>query len=88
MSDQHGEDTSAEAIARKLIAQCRTDLNAAWNQLEAARASLAHSRPRVDAQRTAPGPAPDGAGADAAAPKPAAAVRKRRRRRRAKSRRS
>jgi hypothetical protein len=56
MSDEQGEGSSAEAIARKLIAQCRSDIKAAWDALAAAREALALTRwlrARWEAERRA-----------------------------------
>jgi hypothetical protein len=54
MPDKPGEENTADAIVRRLIAQCRNDIKAAWDQVEAAREALGHTRwlrSRWDAHR-------------------------------------
>jgi hypothetical protein len=74
MADKPGEENTADAIARRLIAQCRNDIKAAWDQVEAAREALGHTRwlrSRWDAHRRTAETAGEGArppGVDAPPP--------------------
>jgi hypothetical protein len=63
MPDEPDKEGQTDAIARKLIAQCRNDIEAAWGQVAAARDALGHTkwlRSRWDAQRRAADAAPEG----------------------------
>jgi hypothetical protein len=73
MPDKPSEESATDAIARKLIAQCRNDIAAAWGQVSAARDALGHTRwlrSRWDAHRRAGEPEgePAAAAADGAEP--------------------
>jgi hypothetical protein len=71
MPDKPSEESSTDAIARKLIAQCRNDIEAAWGQVSAARDALGHTRwlrSRWDAHRRAAGAEGEPAAADGSQP--------------------